>query len=291
MEEKERDKMIITDPHCHLWDLSLGYHGWLSDQKHELLGSLKPINKNYLLDDYLEDTKKFVLDKFIHVEAVSTCHAKKEVEWLLQLANKTDKLGGMVAGVDLLDPQLEKLWEYYSSVPLVKGIRQLFNRSDDLVNPSWQKNFSLLKKYHLSFDMQISPTQMQHACALAQKYDDIMIILNHAGSPIEEDYAVWLKGIKQLAECHNVKIKLSGFGMLNHHWTAGSVKNIIHDVIEYFGVDRCMFASNFPVDKLYRDFSSMMKAYYSTVEDFSVSEKEQLFSETAKRIYRVRELG
>lgn len=300
MEQNEKNKIAITDPHCHLWDLSLGYHGWLSDRESELLGSLKPLNKNYLLDDYLEDTKEFVLDKFVHVEAVSTLYAKQEVESLLHLSNKTDKLGGIVAGADLLDPGVEKLLEYYSSVPLVKGIRQILSwhenskyratdRSDDLVNPLWERRFSLLKKYPLSFDMQLCPTQMQEAYQLAKKYDDTKIILNHAGSPIEEDYPVWIKGIKKLAACHNVSVKLSGFGMLNHHWTAKTIKPIIHDVIEHFGVDRCMFASNFPVDKLYCNFSSMMQAYHATVEDFSVNEKEKLFSKTAKLVYRIHE--
>lgn len=300
MKETEKSKIVITDPHCHLWDLSLGYHGWLSDRESELLGSLKSLNKNYLLDDYLADTKEFVVDKFIHVEAVSTPYAKQEVEGLLQLSHKTDKLGGIVAGADLLDPQLEGLLEYYSNISLVKGIRQLLNwhenskysmtnRSDDLVNPSWQKQFALLKKYHLSFDMQICPAQMQEVYELAKKQSDIRIILNHAGFPIAEEYTIWKKSIQLLAGCDNVMVKLSGFGMLNHHWTTESVKPIIHEVIEQFGVDRCMFASNFPVDKLYRDYSSMMKAYYATVRDFSASEKEKLFSKTARAVYCIGE--
>ena len=298
MNMKDLSQLAITDPHCHFWDLSLGYNGWISDRESDLLGPLNPLNKNYLPTDYLADTAGYSIQKFIHIEAASTRFAKNEVEWLIELSKKTDKLAGIVAGADLLDVQVEQLLKYYSSISLIKGIRQILNwhnnskytaadRHDNLVNPLWHKHFSLLEKYRLSFDMQICPTQMKQAYALAKKYHQVLIIIDHAGMPIEEDLPIWKQGIKELSQCENVMIKLSGFGMLNHDWTQQSIEAYIHYVLEHFGMDRCMFAGNFPVDKLYHDFSTIIETYYSIVESASLDEKQKLFSKNAERIYRL----
>lgn len=291
-------KIKYIDPHCHLWDLSLGYNTWISDKESPLLGSLKPLNQNYLANDYLKDTADFKIEKCIHIEAASTRFSKQETEWIVKLAQQHPLIGGVVGGVDLLSNNVDELLSFYATCPLLKGVRQILNwhvnnkytaadRCDDLDNPAWQKPYALLKKYNLSFDMQICPTQMQSAYALIKKYPDVNVILNHAGMPIEEDISHWEKGLIQLARCPNVAIKLSGFGMLNHEYTTQSIQPYVDFILNTFGMDRCMFASNFPVDKLYRNFSSMIKSYQDTVAHASISEKEKLFYSNAKRIYKI----
>lgn len=299
MKDDQNDNNFrIVDPHCHFWDLSLGYNGWISDKESDLLGSLKPLNKNYLPEHYLDDTQDFDVHKVVHVEASTTQFARHEVDWATSLTGPSSLVGAIVGGADLLADDIQDLLAYYADHSLVTGIRQILNwhnnpkytaadRSDDLTNPDWHKAFALLYRYDLSFDMQICPTQMDEAFELAKKFPDTLIIIEHAGMPITEDLETWKQGIKQLASCSNVCIKISGFGMLDHEWTTDSIAFFVHYVLDHFGIERCMFASNFPVDKLYSNFSTLMRSYYELVQNASDNEKNQLFFDNAKRIYQI----
>ena len=164
----QNKQLKIIDPHIHFWDLSFGRNTWLSDRTSDLLGPLAPINRNYLKEDYLEDSESFNVERIVHVEAVATRFVKEEIEWLGELYGQDAFLGGIVAGADLLDSNVDELLAFYSRYQLVKGVRQILNwsenpkytagdRPDDLTNELWIKNFGLLQKYNLSFDMQICP--------------------------------------------------------------------------------------------------------------------------------------
>jgi len=138
--------------------------------------------------------------------------------------------------------------------------------------------------------MQIYPMQMSTASLLAKKYPDIQIILNHMGMPLDlsaEGLNIWRKGLLELASRNNVAIKISGFGMFNHQWTVHSIKELVLEVINIFGVDRCMFGSNFSVDKLYGDYDTLFNAYQKIVESFSKLEQEKLFYKNAEKFYRI----
>ena len=290
-------KIPIIDAHCHLWDLANGFYGWLANNNSELLGDLSPINKNYLITNYLADIQGYNFSGFVHIEAVSTQYARDEVRWLInEMANKTKiKNFGIVAGIDLNQDDVEALLADYGSLSLVKGVRQILSwhqnnkyaycDSDYLTNAKWLKNYDLLKKYNLSFDMQINPQQLLAATKLAEK--DIPIIINHAGTPIAAELEYWRKGITKLAQYPQVTVKISGFGMLDHHWSSSSIKPMILHIIENFGIERCMFASNFPVDKLYSSFTKLADSYYTVISNFNESEVQQFFAKNAQRIYRL----
>lgn len=295
----KKNKIIkIIDPHIHYWDITLGYNGWLSNRESALLGQLNAINKNYLQEDYLQDSRNFNVEHIIHIEAASTKYSKDEIHWLENRYKNNSFFSGIVAGIDLLDIEIESLLEFYSAYPLIKGVRQLLNwsenpkytaadRSDDLLNHRWRNNFGLLKKYNLSFDMQICPEQMVDAIIIAKLYPDIMIIIDHAGMPIVEYLDVWQKGIKGLACCPNVFIKLSGFGMFDHYWTKETIVPYIEYVINSFGVDRCMFASNFPVDKLYRSYDEVIGNYIEIAQEYFSQEIDKLFYNNAQIFYKL----
>jgi predicted TIM-barrel fold metal-dependent hydrolase len=73
--------------------------------------------------------------------------------------------------------------------------------------------------------------------------------------------------------------------MLDHQWTADSIRPIVLETIEIFGVDRCMFASNFPVDKLYSDYGTIFRAYSQITAGFTADERARLFAGTAQDFY------
>ena len=82
-------------------------------------------------------------------------------------------------------------------------------------------------------------------------------------------------------------VKISGLGMIDHEWTTTSIRPWVLGLIETFGVDRCMFASNWPVDILYSSYRAVFDAYKEITADFSVSEQAALFWQNAERYYRI----
>ena len=162
----------------------------------------------------------------------------------------------------------------------------------------------LLAGKGLSFDLQIHIPQMPMAVALVREYADLQFVLNHAGFPYvrdDDDHARWADGMAALAVCPNVAVKISGLGMCDHDAEhrisvrgctsteiAVSILPTVRAVLELFGAERTMFASNFPVDKLTVSYEALYAAYFSLARDLLTPEERPLvFASTAERIYRL----
>jgi predicted TIM-barrel fold metal-dependent hydrolase len=157
--------------------------------------------------------------------------------------------------------------------------------------PQWREHFALLRRYGLSFDLQLYPSQMEEAAALARAHADTLLVVNHAGMFVDRDsvagYRAWREGMRLLAACPNIAVKISGLAMFDHHWTVESLRPYVLETIDTFGVERAMFASNFPVDRLFGSYTDWWRAYASIVDDASEAEKDALFRRNAERYYRI----
>ena len=132
---------------------------------------------------------------------------------------------------------------------------------------------------------------MGEAVELARRNPETLIVVNHTGMPLERDeagLALWREGMKRLGAEPNVVVKVSGLGMVDWGWSEASIRPFVLGVIDRFGVDRVMFGSNFPVDKLYGSFDTLYRSFESIVASFSESEQDQLFRDNALRHYRLR---
>jgi predicted TIM-barrel fold metal-dependent hydrolase len=265
-----------------------------------MLGDIAPLRQDYLLSDFLADTGRYELVGSVHIEAVPR-DAGKEVEWLAGLAAISPIPSAFVARAELNDSKVEALLAAHSAVGKVRGIRQIvnwhanpgftFTPSDLLADTAWLGGFRLLRKYGLSFDLQLYPGQMQDAAALARANPDTAIIVNHTGMPIDRDpasLALWRVGIKALAACDNVAMKVSGLGMLDHRWTIEGIRPFVREAIAAFGVDRAMFGSNFPVDRLYSTFDGLYAAFEQIVADLPEADQDKLFRANAMHWYRLK---
>ena len=117
-----------------------------------------------------------------------------------------------------------------------------------------------------------------------------MMVLNHTGLPADrspDGLAAWRRAMAQLAPCPNVRVKISGIGQAGVPWTVQANRDIVLQTIELFGVPRCMFASNFPVDGLCAPFAAIYAGFDEITRDFSPSERRALFRDNALRIYRM----
>ena len=294
----------VIDPHHHLWDLGRNKYPWLQERllAPRLEGDVRPIAEDYLLKDYLADVRNQNVVKSVHVECGwDPSDPVGETEWLQRMADKHGFPHGIVARATLDAPDVEQILEGHARYKNVRGIRHAINwhpdpaktyvnRPDLIRTDAWRRGFGLLRRFNLSFDLQLYPAQMADAAALAHAYPDVLIILNHAGMPVdrnEEDIRLWRSGMQQLAAAANVVVKISGLGTVDWDWTVESIRPFVLQTIEAFGVSRCMFASNFPVDKLYSDFDTLYAAFGEITAPFSAEERRMLFHDNAARYYRL----
>ena len=161
----------------------------------------------------------------------------------------------------------------------------------------------------LSFEAWQFHPQLPDVIALARAFENTSIVLNHVGGPLgigpyagkaDDTFARWRRDIAELARCPNVSVKLGGLGMqigmFEHHRAprpptsqalADAWRPWIHTCIEAFGAGRCMFESNFPVDKISTGYAVLWNAFKRLAADASAGEKTALFSGTASRVYRL----
>ena len=220
-------KLRIVDPHVHLWDLARAHYGWLQEDPlpNNPAGDMSGIaNRNYLLEDYRADSAGWSVEKIVHVECgLPIGQQLAETDWLQSLADHADWPQGIVAGANLLDP-------------------------------------------------------------------DLRMIVNHAGLPTDRDAAGmerWRKGLRLLAAQPQVSIKISGLGITDRAWTLESLHPVVLECIEIFGIERAMFASDFPVERVHGSFDAFFSAFDAITADFSVDERERLFAANAEAIYRI----
>ena len=295
-------KRKIVDAHHHFWELSHGYkYPWLQDKPsgEGMLGNLAPIVHDYGVAEYGADPANYDLVKSVHIEAVPA-DAIAEARWLQKTVERSGLPSAIIGRVELHKSDAEKLMAEHRGYRDVRGIRQIVNWHKDprfsftdhdfLADPAWLAGFKLLRKYDFSFDLQIYPDQMLEAADLARRNPETLVILNHTGMPLDRDeggLATWHGGMRRLAAESNVVAKISGLGIVEHRWTEASIRPFVLGTIDHFGVDRAMFGSNFPVDRLYSSFDALYGAFENIVASFSESEKDKLFHDNALRTYRL----
>lgn len=290
------------DPHHHLWELSsLKKAPRQSARKETYIGDYQKIFKNYLVEDFLHDSRNQNVEKSVVIQCGwDPANPIEETAWLQSVIDINGFPHAIVAFTDLSKSNAESTIAENCKYPNVRGIRQLlsWHKNPDysgcdrnyIEMPEWQRNFGLLEKYNLSFDMQIFSFQMPKAVDLAKKHPNIPIIINHSGMPLfdnKEDAELWKNNLKLLGSVPNIAIKISGLGMFNHEWNIESIRPLVKHMIDVFGVERCMFASNFPVDGLYSDYDTIFEAFSVIVEDLTLHEQNKLFYENASGFYRL----
>lgn len=296
--------IALVDAHQHFQDIEKHYYPWLCDvgRPAQLEGDLTPIRRNYLPVDYLDDLKPVRLVKSIHVQnGWDPLDSVGETRWLQGLADQDGFPHAIVAFANLAAPDVAAILEAHCAFPNVRGIRQILNwhhdpslriapQADLMDDSSWRRGFGLLSRYGLSFDLQIYWPQMSAAWRLAKSYPDTLMILNHFGMPIDrspEGVSSWAAALAQLAQAPNVMIKISGLGLGHPNWTVQDTAPLLQRAIDIFGVDRAMFGTNLPVDRLFSKAEQIFSAYDAALKNFTSEEREALLQLNAESAYRI----
>jgi predicted TIM-barrel fold metal-dependent hydrolase len=291
----------IIDAHHHIWrqdDLP-----WLAGPMlPRIFGPYEPIRRDYLIDEYLEDIAGSGVVKSVYVQANwAPAEAEDEVAWVQSVADKSGWPHAIVGYADLMAddmrPALDKLMRY----PLIRGIRmqlhwhdnemyRFASRPDLADDATFRRNFAVFADTGLSFDLQVFADQMAGAARLAADFPGTTFILQHAG--MLEDFsdkgrAAWRTGMAKLAAEPNVVSKLSGLGTFIHRNEPEHVAFVVNETVGLFGAERCLFGSNFPVEKLWTDYAPLIAAYRAAISGYPAAEQQAILHDTAARVYRI----
>lgn len=179
-----------------------------------------------------------------------------------------------------------------------------------MADASFRSGFGQLHRHGLSYDAWIYHTQLEELADLARAFPQTQITLDHIGTPLglgpyankrAEVFQAWKKAIPAVAACENVAVKLGGLAMkvCGFEWhkapkpptsqmLAATMTPYFEYCLEQFGVQRCMFESNFPVDKVSCGYTVLWNAFKRMTQGFSADERAALFHDTAAKVYRLR---
>jgi predicted TIM-barrel fold metal-dependent hydrolase len=267
-------------------------YGWLErDAVHPLLGPIYAIKPpRYGIEDYIAEIRFANVPKAIHVEAaVGTPDPVDETAWLQDMADGFGYPQGIVAEVHLAEPDAEAVLERHLQYKNVRGIRD-FGPGDYLANPAWQQGFKLLAKHDLVACVDTRPERSAKLAALARMAPDVTICVDHCAFPQARDdayFEMWRKAMAELAAEPNIHMKVSGLGMCDPLWTVESFRPWVLSSIEIFGVDRIVFGTNWPVDRLYSSYPDVINAYAEIISGCSHDEQTAMFSTNAEKLFRI----
>ncbi|MBB33377.1 MAG: amidohydrolase [Acidimicrobiaceae bacterium] len=310
----------IVDPHHHLWDR--GGSRYLAEELHEDTSKGHNVTNTVFIECKAE-YRRNSQERFRSLG--ETEFVVKEAERLEEFSET--KISGIVGFVDLgLGEELEEVLVAHdrSSYGLMRGVRHATAWSDDpeisiahtkptkgvMGSKLFLKGVSKLSEFDFSFDAWLYFNQLPELLYLARVTPETNIVINHLAAPLkigkwaetpQEVDEIWRSNLQELANCENVYLKIGGIGMDNYFandWvnqtkppTSDEVASVWKEkilwCIELFGTHRCMFESNYPVDRQTLPYSVIWNCFQKVTDSFTESEKSDLFSSTACTVYRI----
>lgn len=302
--DRSRFDMPIVDAHHHLWDLNAGRYPSKQDRydPNFFLGDYRKICKDYLPKDLAADFEGFDVIGTVHIQAArAESEQVQETEWLEKVHAESGLPNAIVGHVIFIQPNCAEVLEGHAKFPLMRGIRSRPNTSrgpghsiagqpgtmqDDL----WRRNFSLLEKHGMSWDMRIPYWHLEEGAEVARSFPGIPMVVNHTGLPLdrsEDGLKIWRKGLEALADCPNTVMKISELGLPHGKWDVPSNIRVVQEAAAIFGPDRIIFASNLPVASLSTDFAGIVDVMRAALADRSREDLEKFFHRNAIRFYRI----
>jgi L-fuconolactonase len=178
-------------------------------------------------------------------------------------------------------------------------------------DPAFRAGYARLARHGLSFDAWVYHPQLREVAELARAFPDVPLVLDHIGGLLgvaefardgERARREWEAGIRVLANCPNIHVKIGGFGTAVFGYDFASQSKppsseelarewqpLVDTTLDIFGVERCMFESNFPVDRSLGGYGVLWNAFKRVASDLTESERRALFHDNAARLYRIAE--
>jgi predicted TIM-barrel fold metal-dependent hydrolase len=288
----------VVDAHQHFWDPTLNYYPWLNDEPPIPFryGDYRAIRRRYLPPDYLADAAPFRVEKTVYVETEwDPRDPVGEMRYVERMRREHGLPTVAVAQAWLDHDDAPRVLAQQAAFDFVRSVRHKPRANPAPGGPAggtldakWRAGYAELARHGLRFDLQTPWWHLAEAARLAADFPDTTIILNHTGLPADRSdagMAGWRSAMATFAAYPNVAVKISGLGQRAQPWTVAANRAIVRTVIDLFGVSRCMFASNFPVDSLCASFATIFGGFRDIVADLPADAQRALFGDNAIRIY------
>ena len=279
----------IVDAHIHLWDpANAEWYPYLAGQRELDMGDISGMCRLFDQPTYFAESSNWPVVKFVHVAAATAPHSGAETAHLQELAESTGHPDAIVGGIVPDDPiaEVERALDQQMESSRFRGIRPMGGG----MGVPGRDVLRALAERDLIFELMVHPDLLESSAGVLADFGDLTIVVEHAGWPrsdAAEERALWERGIRALAALgDNVHCKLSGLAMPLHSNEASVLRPWIEHCLESFGVDRCMFASNFPVDAMHGTFDELYGAYDGATAHLDAATRDKLFAANAERLYR-----
>ncbi|SDI15616.1 amidohydrolase family protein [Nonomuraea jiangxiensis] len=292
----------IVDAHHHIWraaDLP-----WLQGEMvPRIFGPYEPIRRDYLPSEYVAEATACGISSAVYVQANwSLDRCVDEVRWLRDVHAETGWPTAVVGCADLFDEDAPDVMRRQAALtPLVRGTRlqlhwherpefRFATGPDRMKDPVFRRNLAALADLGWLFELQVFPAQLPDAAELVAGFPEVTFVLVHAGMPVETDpagVAEWRRGMKLLAELPNVVVKLTGQGTFVHRVDRPLIDRVAATCLDLFGSRRCMWGSNFPIEKLWTGLPTLLSTWQEVLAGRSAEEVHDVFTATATRVYRL----
>ncbi len=272
-----------VDAHQHFWRYSGAEYGWIDEEMASIRRDLLP-----------RDLKPLLEQAGINATiAVQARQSLEETEWLLQLADQNPWIEGVVGWVPLVDQGREKLLEKLAANPRLKGVRHVLQGEADeyFDRPDFNAGISLLRQFHLRYDVLIHESQLPAAIALLDRHPGQPFVLDHLAKPriAARQLEPWRSHLRTLAKRPHVWCKLSG--MVTEadwkSWKETDLEPYYEAALEAFGPSRLMFGSDWPVCTVAGTYGRWLALVEEWLASLSKDEQAMIMGETAANFYKL----
>ncbi len=280
----------VVDAHVHIWDPArTDWYPYLSHPQAPATADASRMFRQFDVDTYHSEASGWNVEKFVNVAAATGRHSVDETIELDTTAKTRGGPDAIIGGIPPADTVAEavELLDRQMTAPRFRGVRPMGRYEGPLPDAGVLR---ALQERNLLFELMTHTDQLRAASEGLADFDDLVVVVEHTGWPrssSDEERALWREGIAALADLgDNISCKLSGLAMPLESMSADAFAPWLEYAIEAFGVDRCMFASNFPVDSMYGTFDELYEAFSTVTAGLDDASRSKLFAANAERIYR-----
>jgi predicted TIM-barrel fold metal-dependent hydrolase len=267
-----------------------------------MFGDYFGIRRDYPVEEWMNDIVPQGASKSVHVTAMwGPGREFDETRWLQSVADKHGFPHGIVCNGNLAAPDVDVALKAQKQFPNLRGVRQMLYwdtdpvrqgaaRADFCNDPDFRRGFALLEKHDLHFELQVYAAQAAYAVELIKAFPNVRMILVHAGMLTQrtpEAVNEWRAALNAMAAYPNLHVKLSGIGMYNNGVTYAQASQVIRVAIQIFGVERTIYGSNFPLEKLYASYADFIGIYRKVLAEYTEAEQRKVLHDNAAAFYRL----
>jgi predicted TIM-barrel fold metal-dependent hydrolase len=291
----------IIDAHHHIWRLA--ETPWLAGPPvPRIFGEYAALRRDYLAPEFIGEVTPHGVVKSIYVQVnVAAQKEVEEVAWVQSVGAAHGFPHAITGYADLASPDVGATLDCELAYPGLRAIRQQLHwhekplyrfapRPDIMNDATWRRGLKEVEKRGLAFELQVFTSQMEDSAQLARDFPGVQFVLLHAGMLEDRSpagWAAWQTGMTRLAACPNLAVKLSGLGTFDRKCSVELWRPVVEETVALFGPGRCLFGSNFPIEKLWTTYDHLIEVMRECLAGLSPAERRAVLHDTASRIYRL----